>query len=76
MPEMSTIRATDSAVTMAEFSMKVPSPTFQARPKLSKLSVSGRPSGSVKISRRVLNAANSIQVTGISTKMLQSETTP
>ena len=42
MPLTSTIRNTDRAVTSAEFSMNVPSPTFQARAKLSRLSVVGQ----------------------------------
>ena len=76
MPEATTIKATASVVTYAELKMKVPRPTRHARWKLSKFSVSGRPIGSVKISRRVLKAAKSIQSTGRSTNTLHALTMP
>ena len=76
MPETTTISPTDMTVTNAELRMNWPTPTPQARSKLWKFSVSGRPSGSVKISRLVLNAANTIHSSGNSTNRLHSETRP
>jgi hypothetical protein len=71
-----TMTATATTVTIAEFIMNVPTPTPQARSNAVKVRLPGRPSGLVKISRRVLKAANSIQAIGIRTKRLHNETTP